>query len=145
MHKEVVYEENYFFSIIFNFSLFGFGCSSNDKQSTSNTSSESTKLTLSKDNLLGKWSSTEQDWSLTIEISDISNSNNLILHILDDEETQATLNNKESDSEKLIFYTEDNLIKYQLTIYENKLLMNMFYVNKDEAPNAVRPWILKKQ
>ncbi|MCM2139502.1 hypothetical protein [Vagococcus fluvialis] len=134
-----------FFSIIFSFSLFGFGCSSNDKQSTSSTSSENTELTLSKDNLLGKWSSTEQDWPLTIEISDISNSNNLILHILDDEETQAKLNNKESDSEKLIFYTEDNLIKYQLTIYENKLLMNMFYVNKDEAPNAVRPWILKKQ
>ena len=38
-----------FFSIIFSFSLFGFGCSSNDKQSTSSTSSENTELTLSKD------------------------------------------------------------------------------------------------
>lgn len=132
------------------FSVLAFGCEINNEDNgtinsstiISNSSSEASQTELSKEFLLGKWKSTEEDWLIEINVYENSETEQLQLDVIEsnDKGTYTTASGYSS------FFNEDKSISYSFSIYENQLTMHKNYIQerKDKAPSAIRPWILEK-
>lgn len=126
-----------------------FGCHSNSKQSvdssisTSISSSEFEKAKLSKDYLIGKWVSTEEDWSMEVEIYQNNDTEQLQLDIITPEDSAGTYKTASGYSS---YSNDDNSIQYNFSLnLDNQLVMTKNFPNMTSGEvGAVRPWLLQK-
>ncbi|MFW7374483.1 hypothetical protein [Vagococcus fluvialis] len=138
-----------FLSLI-SFIVFLSGCTSNIEPttdssiSTNTSSSEIDKEKLSKEYMMGKWISTEDDWPMEIEIYKNNDTEQLQLDIIspkDSTETYTTASGYSSYS------NSDNSIRYKFTLdQDNQLVMVKTFPNiKSNEASAVRAWLLERK
>lgn len=138
-----------FLSLI-GFIVFLSGCTSNIEPttdssiSTNTSSSEISKEKLSKEYMIGKWISTEDDWPMEIEIYKNNDTQQLQLDIIspkDSAETYTTASGYSSYS------NSDNSIRYKFSLdQDNQLVMVKTFPNiKSNEASAVRAWFLERK
>ncbi len=139
-----------FFFILISFSLLAYGCDSknkknqtvNDSTPTSTTTSEINQIKLSKEYLLGRWQSTEQDWPMEINIYENPENNQLELTILAPEDAAGTFKTTSGYSS---FSSVDNSVRYKFALYDNHLTMvKIIASDNPKEVGAIRPWNLEK-
>jgi len=137
-----------FLSLI-SFIVFLSGCTSNNKQtidssiSTNTSSSEPKNERLSKEYLIGKWISTENDWPMEIEIYTNNDTEQLQLDIISPEDSVGTYTPVSGYSS---YFNSDNSIQYEFSLdQDNQLVMIKKFPNmKSNSVGAIRPWFLEK-
>ncbi|HCM88917.1 MULTISPECIES: hypothetical protein [Vagococcus] len=137
------------FLALLNFNLSLFGCNSNNKQaidnsiSTSASSSEVKKEKLSKEYITGKWTSTEEDWPIEIEIYKNNDTEQLQLDITAPQDSVGTYTTASGYSS---YSNPDNSIRYKFSLdLDNQLIMTKTFPNmKSNEVGAVRGWLLQK-
>ena len=142
-------KKNIIFLLLLNLSLFLFGCHSNHKQtvnntmSTSSSSSEIKKVTLSEEFITGKWTSTENDWPIEIEIYKHDDTDQLQLDIITPEDSAGTYTTAGGYSS---YSNTDNSIQYKFSLnLDNQLIMTKTFPNmKSNEVGAIRSWLLQK-
>ncbi|MGX7025312.1 hypothetical protein [Vagococcus hydrophili] len=137
------------FLSLLSFSLFLFGCNSNNKQavdstiSTSLPSSEIKKVKLSKEYMIGKWTSTEEDWPMEIDIYKNNDTGQMQLDIITPQDLAGTYTTASGYSS---YSNADNSIQYKFSLdLDNQLIMTKKFPNmKSNEVGAVRGWLLQK-
>lgn len=145
---------------LINLSIFLFGCHSNNKNSTDNTVSTSVysfeynQKKITKDYLIGKWTSTEENRPIDLSISKNLETNILELDIsfTKNNVTKANFYSYDKNSKTWVFLHESKPIEYTFNFYEENLLMYRKYISeKISEPNeatigmkAPISWSLKK-
>ena len=139
-----------FFFILISFSLLAYGCDSknkknqtvNDSTPTSTTTSEINQIKLSKEYLLGRWQSTEQDWPMEINVYENPETNQLELNILSPEDAAGIFKTTSGYSS---FSSVDNSVRYKFALYDNHLTMvKIITSDNPKEVGAIRPWNLEK-
>lgn len=131
------------------FFVFLSGCTSNNDQTidssilTNKSSSEISKVNLSKEYLIGKWISTEDDWPMEIEIYKNNDTEQLQLNIISPTDSAGTYTTESGYSS---YSNSDNSIRYKFLLDQNnQLMMSKTFPNiKSNEPSAVRGWFLEK-
>lgn len=137
------------FLLLISFIVFLSGCTSNVEPttdssiSTNTSSSEINKEKLSKEYMIGKWISTEDDWPMEIEIYKNNDTEQLQLDIIAPKESVGTYTTASGYSS---YSNTDNSIQYKFSLnIDNQLLMKKTFPNmKSNEIGAVRGWSLEK-